>query len=311
MNPQTSQIIAIDIAKDSLQVYTAEKQYKQANTPEGLKTLCSNLKSLNNPWVICEATGGYERGLMQALFAKKIPVHLANPARVRAFAGSEGIRAKTDPIDAKVLWLFAREKGPRLRPSNPPPAYILKLSAVLDRRSQLTGELAREKNRLQMAHKAIASSIRKMIKFLERQISQLDQRITRLIENSPKLRKHYRTMLSVCGVGPVTAWTLLAYMPELNTLSRNQAVALAGLAPFAKESGKMHLPRCIQAGRAKVRKILYMAAQTAAQHNPVIKAYVQRLQQHGKPYKCAIVAAMRKLLIHIQALIKNPDFALD
>ncbi len=245
----------------------------------------------------------YERELMAVLFQNDIPVSLLNPARVRAFAHSEGLKAKTDPLDAKMLLRFALEKRPS--PSLPPEPARQELAALLDRRSQLTEQIAREKNRLHKSPKNIRRSIEKMIRFIEKELKAIDARIRKLIASQQQMQQQCETMQQVSGVGETTAWTILAYLSEIDRLGRNQIVALAGVAPYNRDSGKTRGKRSIQAGRAKVRKCLYMAAQSAAVHNPVIKAYVDGLRKRGKPYKCAIVAAIRKLLIHLQSLIKN------
>ena len=295
--------IAVDIGKDSLHVRTSGQAFEITNDPVGLRRLIASLRNETDPLVVCEATGGYERPLLEALAKAKIAYRLINPARIRAFAVSEGIKAKTDPIDARVILRFAQEKKlTRTLPVSP--AQQL-LADLLDRRSHLTEQIAREKNRLQKASKATATFIRRMIAFAQRQLETLDRTIRLHLGKQPRLSAHAHQLMSVQGVGEVTAWTILAYLPEITTLGRNQLVALAGLAPFNHDSCKTSRKRHIIGGRAKVRRCLYMAAHTAATHNPVIKPYVQGLLDRGKPYKCAIVAAMRKLLIHLQSNLKN------
>lgn len=303
MNKESYKLIAIDIAKDSLEVYDGKQSQSLSYKKEGLAHLYQVITKGEKPWVICEATGGYERALLSFLHEKDITVTLVNPGRVRAFAKSEGIRAKTDPIDARVLLRFGQEKPlvPTL-PSNPTQQA---LEALLDRRSHLTEQLAREKNRRQKSDRYIIDSIKRMILLLEEELALIDQKIRELVACDAHLKAHSQILLAVKGVGEITAWTLMAYLTEIDHLGRNQLVALAGLAPFNRDSGKTCAKRFIQGGRAKVRKCLYMAAQSAARHNPVIRDYVNRLIERGKPYKCAIVAAMRKLLIHLQSLLKN------
>ena len=254
-----------------------------------------------------EASGGYERELAAFLGKSAIPQAMLNPARVRDFARSEGVRAKTDPIDTRMILAFAKSKA--LEAIDPPSQESLDLAALLDRREHLVEQMAREKNRLQNSEALIHPSIKRMMKILEKEIAVMDKAISQLVDSTPLLKSRSLTMQSVKGVGKVTAWTLLAYLTEMDHLDRNKLVALAGLAPFNRDSGKMSGRRSIQGGRAKVRKCLYMAAHTAASCNPVISAYVQGLRDRGKPYKCAIVAAMRKLLIHLQCLIKKSQLA--
>lgn len=297
--------IAIDIAKDSLAVTSDSFKGSFPYTDSGLGKLLKKIDVLDSPLVVCEATGGYERKLMSLLFQKEIPVALVNPARVRNFARSEGTKAKTDPIDAQMLLRFAKSKD--LRPTRPPSEQQQSLQALMDRRSQLTKTLASEKTRLQKSPQSIHKSIEKMIVFIEKELKALEEQIRETIKSDETMNRQNLIMQQVTGIGETTAWSILTYLGEISNLRRNQLVALAGVAPYNKDSGKFTGKRRIQGGRAKVRKCLYMAAQSAAVHNPHIKAYVDGLRARGKPYKCAIVAAMRKLLIFIQSLLKNPD----
>jgi len=235
-------------------------------------------------------------------------VCVLNPSRVRAFARSEGIKAKTDAIDTAVLLRFAQQKA--LRPTPAPDPTHQELAALMDRRGHLSSEIAREKNRLDKAPHTVMASIKRMIRLIDKEIAAIERKIEKLIEHDPKLNPKARIITGVHGVGKVTSWSILAYLGEITELSRNQLVALAGVAPYNRDSGKTIGKRSIYGGRAKVRKCLYMAAKSAAQHNPVIKAYVEGLRARGKPYKCALVAAMRKLLIHIQSLLRKYQFTL-
>lgn len=300
--------IAIDIAKDSLAVASDSFNGSFPYTDSGLNKLLKKIDVLDCPLVVCEATGGYERKLMSLLFEQEIPVALVNPARVRAFAKSEETKAKTDPIDALMLLRFAKSKD--LRPTPAPSEQQQSLQALMDRRSQLTESLAREKNRLQKSPQSVRKSIEKMVAFIEKELKALEEQIQKVIESDQAMNQQNLTMQSVTGIGETTAWSILAYLGEITSLGRNQLVALAGVAPYNKDSGKFKGKRRIEGGRAKVRKCLYMAAQSAAVHNPHIKSYVDGLRARGKPYKCAIVAVMRKLLIHLLSLLKNPQNAL-
>ena len=295
--------IAIDVSKASLQVQDDKRAFAVENTSSGHRKLLDHLKGCSKPLVVYEASGGYERELAAFLRKSAIPQAMLNPARVRDFARSEGVRAKTDPIDTRMILAFAKSKA--LEAIDPPSEESLKLAALLDRRDHLVEQMAREKNRLQNSEAIIHRSIQRMMKILQKEIAVIDKAISQLVDSDELLKSRSQTMQSVKGVGKVTAWTLLAYLTEMDHLDRNKLVALAGLAPFNRDSGKMSGRRSIQGGRAKVRKCLYMAAHTAASCNPVIAAYVQGLRDRGKPYKCAIVAAMRKLLIHLQCLIKK------
>lgn len=295
--------IAIDIAKDTLAVHCEAFAGSFEYNTKGLKKLLEKIHDLNDPQVVCEASGGYERQLMELLHSSNIAVSRISPTRVRAFAHSDGIKAKTDPIDAALLLRFAQNKN--LKPTPPPSTQKQILEALMDRRSQLTESLAREKNRWEKAQQYTRNSIEKMMDLLEEEITSIDKQIRENIAKDQLMKKQSSQMQMVKGVGETTAWSILAYLGEITSLNRNQLIALAGLAPYAKDSGKFKGKRRIEGGRAKVRKCLYMAATSAAVHNPHIKAYVDGLRARGKPYKCAIVAAMRKLLIHLQSLLKN------
>jgi transposase len=299
--------VAIDVSKATLQVQDDKKAFTVENNSTGHRKLLVHLKGCPKPLVVYEASGGYERELAAFLRKSAIPQAMLNPARVRDFARSEGVRAKTDPIDTRMILAFAKSKA--LEAIDPPSQESLDLAALLDRREHLVEQMVREKNRLQNSEALILRSIKRMMKILEKEIAVMDKAISQLVDSTPLLKSRSQTLQSVKGVGKVTAWTLLAYLTEMDHLDRNKLVALAGLAPFNRDSGKMSGRRSIQGGRAKVRKCLYMAAHTAASCNPVISAYVQGLRDRGKPYKCAIVAAMRKLLIHLQCLIKKSQLA--
>jgi transposase len=309
MNTKTDPIhyVAIDVSKSTLQVQDDRRAFAVGNDPSGHRRLLDHLRTCTNPLVVFEASGGYERALLQSLHKVGMPLAMVNPARVRDFARSEGVRVKTDPIDGKMILAFAKSKA--LRPMEAPSEACVKLAALLDRRGHLVEHLAREKNRLQNSEAFILRSIKRMIRILEKEIAAIEKAIDQLVGSDPGLKARSEIIQSVKGVGQITAWTLLAYLSEIEDLNRNRLVALAGIAPFNRDSGKFSGRRSIIGGRAKVRKCLYMAAHTAASCNPVIAAYVQGLRDRGKPYKCAIVAAMRKLLIHIQSLMKKAELS--
>ncbi|WP_269538017.1 IS110 family transposase [Cerasicoccus fimbriatus] len=300
--------IAIDISKDSLQVKSISETTCLPYSEPGLARLRDIALKYHAPLVVCEATGGYERTLLDFLHERSIAVALVNPARVRAFARSEGINAKTDPIDAEILLNYAQEKKPLGTP--PPAPGRAQLTAWLDRRSQLTEQLAREKNRMAKCVSELRDDIRAMVDYIETRLKAIEDHIRKLLQNHPEMSQQAQCMQAIKGIGETTAWTILGYLGEVGSIGRNQLVALAGLAPFNRDSGLRQGKRSIYAGRAKVRKCLYMAATCAAVHNPVIKKYVEGLRKRGKPYKCAIVAAMRKLLIHIQSVIKTQQLTL-
>lgn len=308
MEKKKYQYIAIDISKNDLEVRTQNHRCRLPNDPSGFKELAEIARRQDRPLVVCEASGGYERDMMVFLHREQTPVVRVNPRLIRNYVRSEGLKAKTDSIDALKILDFAKEKG--LQPGPVPNPKRQELAALLDRRSHLTEQLAREKNRLQNSPKCIKSDIEWMIERIKKRIGVIDNRIGDLVKKDHQLNQEARLLESVRGVGPVTAWTLLAYLSELGQLKRNEIVALAGIAPYNRDSGRFKGKRKIEGGRAKVRKCLYMAAQTAAIHNPVIKPYVEGLRARGKPYKCAMVAAMRKMLIHLHILMKNHQLSL-
>lgn len=309
MKQNNRNIVAIDISKDTLQIQTKLTQFSVTNNHRGFSLIYQRItNSIENPLFVCESTGGYERPLLAFCHSKQIAVALVNPRLIRAFALSEGIKAKTDPIDAEMIMRFAENKNLRILPI--PDERRALLREWLDRRNQLSDEVARERNRLQKAPRSIRPSIEKMIRFIEKQISQIDQSLDKLIEEDPQLKDRYDIITEIKGVAKVTAWHVLAELPEITQLNRNELVALAGLAPFNRDSGKKTGKRYIQGGRAKVRKCLFMAATSAARFNPVIAPYIKGLKERGKSHKCAIVAGMRKLLLHIQSELKKYELTL-
>jgi len=309
MNPSTHNYIAIDVSKSTLQIKSEAKAWKIKYSEPELARFVRGVRNLQNPLVVFEATGGQERLLRDILADSQVAFHMVNTRRIRGFAASEGIRAKTDPIDAKLIYAFAVQK--RLEPMRPPSKEQVLMADLMDRRAHLSEQLTREKNRLQKSTPSIHNYIEDMIAFVEEQIAQIDQAVKELIEQSERLTKLSGAMQAVSGVGKVTAWTILAYLPEIGQVKRGQLAALVGVAPFNRDSGDKQGKRYIQAGRAKVRRCLFLATRTAAIHNPVIKAYVARLiHEEGKHYLQAITAAMRKLIIHLNIIVKNLDYEL-
>jgi len=272
--------------------------------------LVKALKKLPEPaWVICEPSGGYERELLEALWAAGITVSLVNAARIRAFARAQGLLAKTDEIDASVL----REFGELLQPAAlaAPSPERQKLAALVQRREQLIIILSTEEQRLAQARDAAVRKLgASLIKELQKQVEQLEEMIETQINDDKTLKAQSERLQQVKGIGQVTASTLLAEMPELGKLSRNEAGALAGVAPYNRDSGVLRGRRTIRGGRVQVRRVLYMAALVAARFNPILKAFYQRLLADGKPKKLALTAVMRKLIVLLNHLLKNPEFKL-
>lgn len=303
--------VGIDISKDALDVSLAGLPASRFGTDAtGVSKLVKELKKQPSMvHVICEPSGGYERVLLDALWAASVPVSLVNAARVRSFARAQGYLAKTDEIDASVL----REFGEKLHPEPvaAPSPQRRRLAALVQRREQLVNLVSMEEQRLaQTDDKVVRKLSEKLIKQLHHQVGELDEMIAQLIDEDDDLRGQSERLQQVKGVGKVTAATLLAELPELGELSRNEAGALAGVAPYNRDSGQYRGRRTIRGGRIKVRRVLYMAATVAARFNPILKAFYQRLVAAGKPKKVALTAVMRKLIVLLNQMLKNPDFTL-
>ena len=298
--------VAVDVSKATLEVKSRFFALSVSNDEKGIRKLLKEIRKLENPLVVCEATGGYERTLIRSMHANGIAVCRANPARIRAFAGSEGMKAKTDKLDAELILRYAEEK--KLRELPPPHPAMERLRNLLNRREQIVNMAAKEKNRLQNQPKELHVSFRRILRQLEREKERIEAEIRSLLEG--KLRERYECLISITGVGEVCAAYVLGFLGEIERLGRNQIVALAGLAPYNRDSGAFRGKRRISGGRAKVRQKLFMAATTATRFNPVIRDYFESLIARGKPYKVAMVAAMRKLLIHMWSELRKREFEL-
>ena len=310
-NPNQNPAYAgIDIGKASLDLSLAgQNPNRHPNNAAGIAALLKVLKKLGPVQVICEPSGGYERDLLEALWAADLAVSLVHAARVRAFARAQGRLAKTDPIDAVVL----REFGELLRPGTlPAPAPEReRLAALVQRREQLVNLLTTEDQRLAQTRDAVVQQMsERLLQELQTQIEQMDELIAAQIAADVTLKGQSARLQEVQGIGPVTATTLLAELPELGTLSRNESGALAGVAPYNQDSGEHRGRRTIRGGRVKVRRVLYMAALVASRFNPILKAFYDRLVAAGKPKKVALTAVMRKLVVLLNHLLKYPEFKL-
>lgn len=301
-----SACVGIDVAKDKLDVFddATGELFTLENQPKAIATLAKKLLALKPQIIVIEHSGGYERRLAIDLMDAGLPVALVNPRQTRDFARATNQFAKNDPLDACLLAKFGQACKPEL--SERPSEKRLLLDELVTRRRQLVEFRAAEQTRVAQARAAdIQRSIKNLIRDLNHLIDKLDRQIAKLIENDDDWRGKARQLQSATGVGPVVASTLLAEMPELGQANRQEIAALAGLAPFDRESGRWKGKRRCFGGRASVRKVLYMAAVTAVRHNPVIAALHRRLTEAGKPFKVAIVACMRKLLVILNALLKN------
>lgn len=302
--------LGIDVAKKMLEVDVFDAQATCVpNNEKGIAQLISRIKTCGEMVVCCEATGGYESTLVKACRFAGIPVAVTDPRRVRYFARSKGILAKTDKMDAKILTAYGNQNQPP--PQQVPDEATEELKQMVTRRNELIENLKQEKNRLDTSpHPGMTANIKKHIRYLERLIKQMEEGIQEHLRQNPALQEKFNRLVTVKAIGPVTAFSLIAFMPELGKASSEQIAALAGVAPYNRDSGAFRGKRRVSGGRAPVRKALYMAAVCAARMNPVLSAYYKHLIQRGKAPKVALVALMRKLVILANRMIACPDFVL-
>jgi Transposase and inactivated derivatives len=302
---EASVFVGIDVSKARLDVALrpAGTQFTVPYDEGGIATVVGRLGPLAPVGIVLEATGGLEVLLSGALATAGLPVAVVNPRQVRNFARATGRLAKTDRLDAQILAQFAEAVRPVRRPL--PDASTQQLAALITRRRQLVEMLTAEKNRRGSAPRGMRDGIQTHIDWLAQHLTQLDQDLTTAVQASPIWRAHDELLRSVPGIGPVVTRTLLAELPELGTLTHKQIAALVGVAPLNRDSGRFRGKRAIWGGRATVRAVLYMGALVAARHNPVLKAFYQRLRQAGKAPKVALTACMRKLLTMLNAMLKH------
>lgn len=297
--------LGVDVSKDTLVAALQRDRWQFANSREGHRKLIARLQKLGGSvHVVCEATGPYHQLMCMALQAAGIPVTVSNPARIRFFGLSEGVIAKSDPIDAGLIESFARSKQPEA--DAPLCREQIALCEMLSHRDHLVESIKTLRaHRQQALNAAVHKEIDRSIRALEKRIEAVEKNLRKKIESVPESKKKLETLMSAQGVGLVTALTLLIRMPELGTLNRGQCATLAGLAPFDDDSGTRNGKRSITGGRKAVRCALYMASLSAVRFSPVLKTIYQRLRKAGKPAKVALTAVMRKLLIYLNALIKG------
>ena len=303
--PEQPVFVGIDVSKEWLDVaqHIGEEVWRFTNDEPGIARLVAHIQPLDPRLVVLEATGGFEFPAAAALAAAGIPVVIANPRQTRDFAKSTGRLAKTDSIDALGLALFAARVRPEVREL--PSEEARALEAVVARRRQIIDMITAEKNRLGFALKPVQKGIQKHIHWLERQLQDVDQDLDSMIRNGPLWAAKSDLLQSVPKVGPNLSRTLIAELPELGRLSHKQIAALVGVAPLARDSGKMRGKRMIWGGRATVRSALYLSVWSAAKWNPVIRLFHDRLRAKGKPGKVAQVACMRKLLTILNAMVRD------
>lgn len=297
--------VGIDVSKDSFDVDTqpACLTGSFANDAAGIEALVTAMRQHHPQLIVLESTGHYHEALVAALSDAGLPVFVANPRWVRHFAQGRGLLAKTDRIDAAILALYAEKVRPDVRPL--PDAEQRRLQALVRRRDDLKTIMAAEKTRRHGASPEVAADIDAHLAFLQQQQARLDQRIHELIACDPHRAEDYDFLFSTTGVGAVTSFTLVALLPELGQLNHKQIAALVGVAPINCDSGKHQGTRRCWGGRAQVRTALYMAAVSAVQHNPQIKAFYQRLLGQHKPPKVALLACAHKLLTILNAMLRD------
>lgn len=306
-------VVAFEVAKHELVVHTlpADRQRTIVNTPVAVRrVLTSEIRHnqqarLGRMLVICEATGGYEHHILDVAVELGLEAHKAHGTRVRHFAQYKGFKAKSDPIDGRVIALYGLTTEKLVR-YQPPGAACKALRALQERRHDLQLMLHAETGRLEHAdNPVVRKCLRTSIKALSKALMAINTELANLIKAEQSLAHKAELMRSVPGVGPVVAATLIAHMPELGTLSRGRSAALAGLAPYDHDSGKQKGPRHIQAGRSAVRQCLYMAALAAVRICPHLRDYANRITARGRPFKVAITAVMRKLIVIINAVLTS------
>jgi transposase len=298
--------VGIDVSKDRLDVHLrpSDEAFAVARDGKGLEHLVERLAALDVSLVVLEATGGFETTVAAALAGARLPLAVVNPRQIRNFAKALGKLAKTDAIDAEVIALFAEKIRPQARAVATPDAQAL--GELVARRRQIVEMIGMEASRRRRASdKRLVKKIDRHVAFLEKELAEVDADIDTGVRASPAWREAEDILTSAPGVGPVTARTLIAELPELGALDRRKLAALVGVAPFNRDSGAWRGHRMIGGGRTSVRNTLYMAALVAIRHNPIVKQTYLRLTQRGRPKKVAIIACLRQLLTILNAMIRT------
>jgi transposase len=302
---KTERNVGIDVGKDTLDIYIyeLEKHWQTTNTLEGVKQLIKQLNRYQLTRVLVEATGGYERRLVEACAEKGQPVIIVQPIQVRQFAKAQGVFAKTDKIDARLIAKFGvvMQPAPRSLPSK----KVRLVRDLLARKRQLNETRTQELNRQHKAEKVLIPSHRRMIKLIDKDIAWINDKLEKEVSAITEWQRIYEVLSSVPGIGDGVAYTLLGELPELGQLTHRQIAALTGLAPFNRDSGYMKGRRRIKGGRAPIRTVLYMAMMCAIQHNPIMKQFYQKLIAQGKHKKVALTACMRKMITILNAMVRD------
>jgi transposase len=301
----TSSYVGIDVSKDRLDVAVlGERQAKQfSNTKDGIAQLVKDMVDLQPELIVVEATGGYQRAVVDALFHAGLCVAVVNPARVRQFARACGLLAKTDKLDAQVLAVFGERVQPKRYEGKSEAEK--QLSALLVRRKQLEEMLKAEQNRLRTIAPSLRGSVERIIALLKEEKKRLEEQIEQFLNEQKSWQEQREILASAPGVGKVTTATLLAALPELGKMDRKKIAALVGVAPMNYDSGKKRGYRKTKGGRTDVRSVLYMSTLVATRYNPLIQVQYQQLLKRGKVKKVALTACMRKFSTILNAMMRD------
>ena len=298
-------IIGVDVSKATFD-YTAQpagRVDQVENNNAGIKKFVTWAKKQKPHLVLLESTGCYQTPLVDALHEAGVPVKVMNPRQVRDFAKSLNRLGKTDQLDARMLVQFGQSR--ELEPDEPKDKFLVRMSQILQRRNQIQILITAEKNHLESAAPEIAPGIDQIIALLTKQLKEMNKAIRDIIASNPKFFEQDAIVQSVPGLGPVVSATLLAEFPELTQVGRKEAAAIAGVAPFNRDSGKFRGKRYIAGGRGKVRTALYCAMRPCLIHNAIVRGWFEHFRAAGKPYKVAVVACIRKLLSVLRAMLIN------
>ena len=301
----TRSYVGIDVSKDRLDIAVLgeERVWQEDNTQEGIARLVQQLAEMQPKLIVVEATGGYQRSVVDALFWAGLAVAVVNPARVRQFARACGLLAKTDKLDAQLLAVFGQRVQPKRYEGKSEAEK--QLSALLVRRKQLEEMLKAEQNRLRTISPSLRGSVERMIAILKEEKKRLEEQIEQFLKGQKAWQEQREILSSAPGVGKVTSATLLADLPELGKMDRKKIAALVGVAPMNYDSGRKRGYRKTKGGRTEVRSVLYMSTLVATRYNPVIQAQYQQLLKRGKLKKVALTACMRKFLTILNAMMRD------
>ena len=305
MNTTNEINVGIDTSKTQLDIYIRplDEFFSVDNTTQGVREAIKCLKAVHPTRIVIEATGRLELPFVVAAQKAGLVVAVANPMHIRRFAGAAGQLAKSDKLDAKTIAHFGEALKPE--PTELKPENIRLISDLLARRSQLLDMSTMEKNRLSILPKPLHTSLKRHIKHLQAEVKRIEQKLDKLIDQTPQWQEKRDLLMSANGVGKILTYTLLSDLPELGRLNRREIAALVGVAPMNRESGNYKGKRCIRGGRARVRTVLFMAIMSAVQSNPKLKRKYLQLKADGKPPKVAMVACMRKLLTILNVMVKT------